>query len=316
MANEFTSVATAGWGTNTVKATYDLAFRWAFNAQPYCWQLIDFQPEQPAFRGSSVQVQFNQYYGEAAVTAAKSALTEEADIDSTKLPATTTVTFTPEERGGANTRTLKLANRAMTAVDPVIARTLADWSAKTHDELLQDRMVACTQVYRAADRASTVTVAATDYLAAKQIRLAVTKLRVNQAETRDGSYYAGVVHPNVVYDLRVETGSGSWRVPNEYGTDQSRIWNGEVGAFEGVRFIENPRMRNATDGASSARVYRGFILGREALGKHVITGPETRIGPVTDKLSRFRTIGWYSDLDVQIARDLAIVRLESASAAV
>ena len=37
------------------------------------------------------------------------------------------------------------------------------------------------------------------------------------------------------------------------------------------------------------------------------------LGPVVDSLKRFRTIGWYSDLDVQVYRDAALYRYESAS---
>jgi N4-gp56 family major capsid protein len=148
------------------------------------------------------------------------------------------------------------------------------------------------------------------------VRQAVTKLRANQAQPRDGQFYVGLVHPNVVYDLRSETGSGGWRVPNEYGTDQNQIWNGEFGAFEGVRWIQNARIRQANDGATAARVHRSYIMGREALAKSVVQEPEVRIAPTTDRLSRFHGIGWYSDLDYQVYRTKALVVFESFSAAV
>lgn len=315
MAVEYTSIATTGgWSTNTVKAAWDLGFRTALNPLPTCYQFIDVQPENLSHRGDSQTIQVTANYSEATVTAAKAALTEELDVDPVKLPATTTVTLTPVERGFANLRTLKLANRSMYAVDPEIVRAIADHCNKVHDEVTQDAMVTGTQVYYGSSATSTATVAAGFVATADMVRKAVTKLRANGAQPRDGQFFVGVVHPNVVYDIRKETGSGSWRVPNEYGTNQSQIWNGEFGEFEGVRFVQNARTRKANDGASAITVYRSFIFGREALAKSVIQAPEMRLGPVVDRLNRFRPVGWYSDLDVKLFRDQAIVRLETATA--
>ena len=313
----FTSIATAGgWQTNTVTAAYDLLFRYALNALPACRQFIDVRPEQVTHKGSSVTLQKYAYFGAASITAAKTPLGEETDVTGVQVPATTTVVLTPTEYGMGTVRTLKLANRSMVPLDPWIAQAVGDHAAKTVDELLQDQMVTGTQVYRSNARASTVTVTATDYQQAAQVRLAVTKLRANQSLPRDGEFYAGIAHPNVVHDLRQETGSGSWRVPNEYGSSQDRIWRGEFGEFEGVRFVQNARIRQANDGAASATVYRSFILGREALAEAVVVEPHIEIGPIVDTLSRFRPVGWYGDFAFKIYRDESIVRLEAASSAV
>lgn len=315
MAVEYTSITTTGgWATTTVKAAWDLAFETALNPLPTCYALIDKQPERLTHRGDSQTLQVTQNYSEASITAAKAALAEELDVDPVKLPSPTTVTLTPVERGFANLRSLRLANRSMYAVDPEIVRAIADHSAKVHDEITQDAMVLGTKVYYGGAATSTATVAAGNVATAAMIRKAVTYLRAQGAETRDGEFYVGVVHPNVAFDLRQETGSGSWRVPNEYGSDQRKIWAGELGEFEGVRFIQNPRTRNNNDGATSTQVYRTFILGRQALAKSVIVEPQIVAGPVVDRLNRLKPVGWYSDLDVKIFRNQAIVRLESATA--
>lgn len=316
MAVEYTSIATTGgWSTNTVKPAWDLLFYMALNAQPVCRQFVDVRPARPTQQGSSVTLQITQNYSEATVTAAKTPLTEELDVDPVKLPATNSVTFTPNEYGFANLRTLKVANRSMYPVDPEIARAVGDHCGKTVDELLQDRMVTGSQVYYGGSATSTATVTAAMTLTSDLIRLGVTKLRANQAQPRDGVNFASVIHPNVSYDLRRETGSGGWRNPQEYGSSQNRIWVGEIGQYEGVRFLENPRTRNKNDGLSSAQVYRSFILGREALGEAVVVEPHVVIGPVTDRLERFRPVGWYGDLDFQIFRQESIVRLETGTAA-
>ena len=316
MANVFTSIATAGgWQTNTVEPAWDLVFSRALNAHPICRQFVDKRPERPTHRGDSVTLQITNYFSEAAVTASKTALTDEVDVDSIQLPATSTVVLTPNEYGAAVTRTLKLANRSMVPVDPEIAIDLADHCAKVVDELLQDQMILGTQVYRGGGRASTATVVAGDTLTSTMIRKGVTKLRANQAQPRDGLNYVGVIHPNVSYDLRSESGAGGWRVPQEYLASEGRLYRGEIGLWEGARFIENARTRNAADGGTGTQVYRSYLLGREALAEAVVVEPHVVIGPEVDKLRRNRSVGWYADLAFKIFRDQALVRFETATAA-
>lgn len=314
----FTSIQTTpGWSDNAVKAAYSLAFGWALRHNRIFEPFVDFVPQQVPQPGSSITVNLNNYYGTADVVAATTPLVEQSDVVATKLPATNTVTFTPNEYGFANEWTIKLAKRGLTPVDPVIATAVAAHCRDTLDYLVQSALRANTNVTRPPTRAATNTIAqnATDYLKATMVRQAVTALRSRAAQPRDGQFYVGVLHPNVIHDLREETGSGSWRVPSEYGTDQSEIWNGEFGEFEGVRWVSTATAFRAADndGATSAKVHRGFILGREALGKAVVSEPETVLSPVIDKLQRFRGLGWKADLDYKIYRDAAIQRLEATS---
>ncbi|MGZ4519167.1 MAG: N4-gp56 family major capsid protein [Mycobacteriaceae bacterium] len=319
MVDVFTSIATTpGYGDNTVKAAYDLLFKWALNSQVQYRNFVDVRPQSPSMSGSSITLQLNQYFDDPTVNAAKTPLTEEADVSAVKLPATKTVTLTPQEYGFANLRTLKLANRAMTPVDPVIAIAVADHMRKVVDELIQDKLASGVasgnQLFAGSATAiNQVTAAMTP--TADLVRRAVLKLRVAQSLPWFGDMYAAGAHPNVTYELRRETGSGGWRVPNEYGVSQDRIWNGEIGAFEGVRFVENARTRVGTDGASSAKVARTYFFGREALAESVIVEPHIVLGAVIDKLQRFRPIGWYGDFDQTVYRQESLAIMYSGSAA-
>ena len=316
MADAYTSIATAGgWSTNTVKPAWDLLFRTALNPLPTMRQFVDVRPAKPTHRGDSTTLQLTQNHSEATITAAKTPLGEESDVSATQHPATTSITFTPAEYGFAEVRTLKLSNRSMVPVEPEIARAVADHCGKVVDELLQDQAVLGTQVYRGGGAASTGALTTGNGLTSDMIRLAVTKLRANGASPRDGVFFAGVIHPNVSYDLRKESGAGGWRLPQEYNVGE-KLYKGEIGEWEGVRFIENARTRKANDGATGATVYRSFILGREALGEAVVTEPGLVFGPVVDRLGRFMPVGWYGDLAFKIFRDQALVRLESVTAAV
>lgn len=317
MADVFTSTTAAGgYQTNTVAAAYDLLFRWALVVTPQYRQFVTVRPEQQTMHGNTVTLELNQYFGEAAVIAAKTPLNELLDTDAISLPATTTVVLTPLEYGFANVRTLKLANRTMVPVEPVIAQAVADHCRKTVDGLIQDELantVAASKQFSGAATSIVTTTAATT-ITADLVRKAVLQLRVNQAIPWFGDMYAVGIHPAAVYELRRETGAGGWRNPNEYGVDQSRIWQGEIGAFEGARFVENARTRVAADGAASAFVARSYFFGQEALAEAVVVDPHIVIGPSVDRLQRFQPIGWYGDIGFKIFRQDALVVNYSGSA--
>lgn len=319
MADSLISIATApGYSDNTVKAAYDLLFKWALTEVPQYRQFVDVRPQAPTMQGSSITLQLNQWTDEATVTAAKTPLNEETDNDAVKIPATKTVTLTPQEFGFHTVRTLKLVNRAMTPVDPVVARFVADHMRKVVDELIQDKLnagVATGNVLRGGGAATTNLITAANTLTADMVRVAKLKLAVAQTLPWFGDVYAAGCHPTAVFELRRETGSGAWRLPNEYGSSQEKIWAGTIGDFEGVRFVENARTRVGTDGASSAKVARTYFFAREALAEHVIREPGIIMGDVgSDRYNRKRTIGWYGDFDQQVYRTESLVIAQTGSA--
>lgn len=311
--------ATTGSGNafagQAVQPAYDLLYRWALNVLPQYRQFVDVRPAHPAMSGSSITIEQNQYFSEATVTAAKTPLNELLDVDAVAIPAPLPVVLTPLEYGFANVRTLKLVNRTMVPVDPIIAQAVADHQRKVVDSLIQDKLASATNTQFTGAAVSIVTTAATHTLTADKVRQAVLKLRTASSVPWFGDLYAAGIHPAVVYELRRETGSGGWRNPSEYGISQENIWNGEIGAFEGVRFVENARTRVAADGASSAFVARTYFFGKEALAEAIVVEPHVVLGPQVDRLQRFQPIGWYGDLDFKIFRNESLVLNYSGSAA-
>lgn len=322
----YTSIkTTGGWADDAVASTaYDLMFNWELKAGAICYPLVDQQPKNVPHRGASVTMTLNSYFGESEIVAGTTPLDEETDVTPTQLPAVRQVVLTPKEYGRAVSRTLKLANRGLIPIDPVIGKAVAEAGRDTIDRLVQTEMRTTTNVVRGGSAASTGAIAQADVAVAENIREVVTHLRAASVRPKDGQFFAGVFHPDVVHDLRKETGSGSWRVPSEYGTNQSQIWNGEFGEFEGVRFIQTPTVLWSSDndgvdadggGAGTAKVmvYRSFILGAEALAKAEITPLQSVVSPVVDKLKRFAGLGWYADLDFQLYREEAVYLLETSS---
>lgn len=315
MANEYTSIATQpGIATELVQDVWDTAVKWALRELPTCRQFVDVRPQSPMSRGSSITLEKANWFSDAVISAMKTPLSEELDVDSTKLPQPSKVTITPNEYGGAVTQTRKLSERTFAPVDPIAAQNIADAMNRVIDSLVQDTVIAGTSAVLIGGGAGINDVTDTDELTAAEVRKAVTRLRAAKVSAWYGNFYAGVVHPHVVLDLREETGAGGWRVPNEYGASQERIWNGEVGEFEGVRFVQNALVRTEMNTATTPnRVYHNYILGRGALAEQVFVEPHVVVSPVTDKLGRFHTIGWHGDLGFAVYETKAVQRLVSGS---
>lgn len=314
----FTSVLnrSGNWPDNAVQAAYDQLFGYAFKASAMLEPFVDKTPGSPTHSGSSITLYKNQFFSESAIAASTTPLGEETDVTAQALPASVGVTLTPTEYGAAVAVTEKLLGRTLTPVNPVMARLVGEYAKDVIDRLVETKMRTGTNIIRAAGRASDNLLTVADVSKATYIRQAVTKLRGASVPTRDGRFYAGISHPDQIHDLREETGSGSWRVPSEYGTDQSQIWNGEFGEFEGVRFVSNPKSLWAADkdaGASSVSVYHTYILGQEALAKAVVTPLQTVVTPVVDKLKRFYGLGWKCDLDYGLYRNESLWQIVSGS---
>ena len=226
----------------------------------------------------------------------------------------TSVTITLAEYGNSVLVTRALELFSLADVDPAIANIIAFNLADSIDQVAMNTLRQGTNViYSGSTATSTATITAAATLSSANIRKAVAKLRANKSIARKGSLYWAGIHPEVSHDLRAETGSAGWLLPNQYGSSQDRIWAGEIGNYEGAFFVESARLYNATDGASSARNYRTIIAGQQALAEAVAEEPHVVIGPVVDKLMRHRPMGWYGVLGFARYREEALYRIESGS---
>ena len=313
MANTYTGTAngTNQTGiTNLVTTAYDKYVEFALRSMPLYRQAATKRPVDVTSPGSSVV--FNKYVDLAAAT---SALTENVDPDAVALSNTTTVQVTLNEYGNAVIPTAKLQFESLSDVDPAIANIIAYNMADSLDQLVRTTLIGGTNVFRSnAGAASTTkalnTLTSSDTFSSKLVRYAVAKLRGNNALPLMNNLYACYIHPDVSHDLRAESGTAGWRSPHEY-SGASDVWNGVLGVYEGCFFVETPRSYSATDGASSATVHRTLFLGQQALAEAVGYEPQVVVGPVTDKLMRFRPIGWKALIGWARFREEALFRAES-----
>lgn len=311
----YTDILTGtGLGTNVVKTAYDKYILYALRSMPLMRNFADKRVVDQSMPGSSVV--FNLY---ADMTTATSTLTETTDPTAVQVPATSTVTVTLNEYGNTTNTTLKLREFAFSDIDPAVANIVAFNMVNSLDEVVRDVIAGGTNVTREASGSMTFNtgaitdVTSSDLLLSRDIRSGVAKLRGRNVMPVNGDAYVALIHPDVSYDLRSEAGaSATWRQPHEMSAPVP-IWAGMVGQYEGAVFIETPRTKQGTDGASSAKVHRSVLLGQQALAEAVAIEPNVRFGPVIDSLWRFRPVGWYALMGWARYREEALQRIETSS---
>lgn len=245
-------------------------------------------------------------------------LTETVDVDAVAM-ANTQVTVTLAEYGNAMNVTAKLRGTSMIDVMPSVANLLGYNAGRSMDTVVFNILVAGTNIVYGGAVTSRVTVAAATIITSAKLRQILASLR--EASVADfGGFYNAFIHPRVSYDLRSETGAAAWRDPHNY-SQPSEIWNGEIGAYEGFRFIEAPTVAPFVDAGvgGTVDVYPTLFMGRESLAKawSIADGgssqPRVVMSPVIDKLRRFMPMGWYHLVGYSRFREASLYRLETSS---
>jgi N4-gp56 family major capsid protein len=318
MADAYTSTDPATLGTALVQTAYDRLVEFKLRALPCFRALADKKPGNPAMPGSSIVFQL---YNDLSV--ATTPLTETADVDAVAVPSTSTVSVTLQEYGNAILMTRKLQLISLSNVDEGVANIAAFNMRDSLDSIVAPVLAGGTHVIRynsavlksdmiAAGAGTTGAITTTDIFTSKIPRLAKAKFSTNKVVPRQGELFGAWVHPDVSHDLRAETGTAAWRDPHNFSGAEA-IWAGQIGLYEGVYWIESPRLPTATDGASSAKVYRTFFMGQQALAEAVAEEPHIVFGAVVDKLQRFTPMGWYGMLGWSRYREDALIRAETSS---
>jgi len=293
----------------------------ALRDEMYFDQFADVQATNATNPGATVT--FTIFQDMAAAT---TALGEAEDVTPVAL-SDSQVSVTLNEYGNATVTTAKLRATSFLPVDPIAANAVGYNAGLSIDTIARNAIQAGTNVIYATggatDPSSRTTINSDDVLAANDVRRVVAQLRKANVPTINGSY-VGMIHPDVSYDFRSATDAAAWRTPANYVNPQG-IYTGEIGMFEGVRFVEAPRaplFANASDNSGSAGtidVYGTLIMGRQALAKGISLGgeygaqPSMVYGTVTDILKRFRPVGWKHFVGYGVFRQEALRRIESAS---
>ena len=270
---------------------------------------------------TGINVKFNITNDLAATS---TALTESTDITPVSV-TDANVTVTLAEYGNAVQDTALVRGTSMIPIDPIVANVIGYNAGISLDTLAQIQLKGGTNVRYATGTGAAATarnmISDENTLRAVDVRYVVAKLRGANVKTNMAGLYTAFIHPDVSVDLTAETDLAGWRAPHAYN-DGGPIAQGEIGAFQGVRFVETPRGPVVTDGGatpSTTDVYLTIFTGQQALAKAYssVDGngafPRLSPTPVIDLLRRFTGMGWYWLGGYGRFREASLYRVESSS---
>jgi len=253
---------------------------------------------------------------------ASTALSETVDVTPVAM-SDSQVSVTLNEYGNAVQTTARLRATAFAQVNPLVANVIGFNAGVSIDTVARNTAEAGSNVRYVSTTQARVNVNTSDTLVGNNVRRAVAELRGANVATFNGMY-KGMIHPDVSYDFRGATGGTNWSDPHVF-SDPSGIYNGVIGNFQGVQFMETsraPLFVNASNGSGATGnidVYGTLIMGRQALAKAYSTGggygaqPVLVDVPVTDALRRFEGMGWKHFVGYGRFREASLRRIESAS---
>ena len=209
---------------------------------------------------------------------------------------------------------------SMTAIDNVVVEAttaIGNQAGSTLDTISREALNAGTNVQYAEGQVSSRSeLTAEMKLTVKAIKMAVRALKVQNTAKINGHYVA-IIHPDCAYDI---TEDPRFIEVVKYKNPE-RIFNGEIGTLEGVRFIETTEAKKFTNaGASGIDVYSTLLLGENAYATTKIEGGglETIVKPLgsggtADPLNQRSTVGWKAMKVTEILSQQYMIRIETAS---
>lgn len=209
---------------------------------------------------------------------------------------------------------------SMTAIDNVVVEAttaIGNQAGSTLDTISREALNAGTNVQYAEGQVSSRSeLTAEMKLTVKAIKMAVRALKVQNTAKINGHYVA-IIHPDCAYDITLDP---RFIEVVKYKNPE-RIFNGEIGTLEGVRFIETTEAKKFTNaGASGIDVYSTLLLGENAYATTKIEGGglETIVKPLgsggtADPLNQRSTVGWKAMKVTEILSQQYMIRIETAS---
>ena len=239
------------------KAAYEQLAYYALRPELYYDSLVEIQATNATSRGTSVTFTIASDLAEAST-----ALTETSDVTPVAM-SDSYVTVTPLEYGNAVQLTSKLGATAFLEVNPIAANVVG-WNAGISTDAIARTAAGAGTNVAYTSGTTRAGLAKTNTLAGNDVRKAVANLRKNNVATFNGMY-KGLIHPDVSYDFRGATGGTNWSDPHVY-SDPSGIYNGVIGNFQGVQFMETPRAPFFADGGLNS-----FTISTIAVASSVAT---------------------------------------------
>jgi N4-gp56 family major capsid protein len=223
-------------------------------------------------------------------------LTEGVNI-SEKAMGTSEISISIDEYGNAIKVSELALKKSMFDVLQEASLLLGHDCSQVLDESLRDAALSTTNIIYGNGKAAAADLVAGDGLKTTTIMDVVEALSTNNAPRFEGQYYICIAHPHQLRQLREDP---NWIETHKYnGVDQ--IYKGEVGMYEGVRFVETTQMP-ANAAADSAAAYgtaagvgtwEAVVFGENSYAWAEALPVEMRDNGVED-YGRMHGIAWYA----------------------
>jgi len=239
------------------------------------------------------------------------------------------IQITVAEQGNAVSVSELLLHVSFDDVMASAAKLLGFDMAKVLDSQLRDAYFGCSNVIYANGRANRNALTNSDKFGTGIVKDGVETLKTNDVPQLAGGYYVCFAHPHQLRGLRDDN---YWISAQHYGAPEN-LFNGEVGRYEDVIFIETTMQRNgqaagsspnyntmgfdpnlnkvSTPGLTADAVYTASLFGDNAVGHAISLPVEMRDNGITD-FGREHGLAWYGIWGTGRITDVNIARLETA----
>ena len=174
---------------------------------------------------------------------------------------------------------------------------LANDMALVLDEALRDAALATSNQVFGNGKTTIGSMVAGDGFTTTTVKDAVEALDTSNAPKIDGQYYICIAHPHQLRQLKDDP---AWINAHQYvSMGVTDIYLGEVGMYDGVRFVQTTQMIHNDATASNAKygvafdTYEGVIFGENSYAWAVALDVEMRDNGVED-YGRMHGIAWYA----------------------
>lgn len=190
---------------------------------------------------------------------------------------------------------------------------LANDMALVLDTEIRDAALMTSNVIYGNGKTAAGDLVAGDGLTAQTVKDAVEALANNNAPKIEGQYYFCIATPHQLRQLRDDS---DWISAHTY-QNVDNIYKGEVGMYEGVRFIETTQMPSYTDSQASVKFgasvacWEAVIFGENAFAWAEALEVEMRDNGVQD-YGRKHGLAWYAIWGFGLIQEENIFRILTA----
>jgi N4-gp56 family major capsid protein len=135
-------------------------------------------------------------------------------------------------------------------------------------------------------------------LRARDVREIVADLKSDNVSPYADGYYIAIVTPAQSTQLRSETGNAAWGGAAVAGdASVQRVWAGDIGTYEGCRFIVNTENYTLTDTSHA------YFVGSDSLGKAIGKDLAVKMKPSLDgPHANLLTLSWSAIIGYKVIR--------------